>query len=92
MELLVIYKLKENCTDTFIKEIYEAGLPKTIRGESGCMGYDYFVPTEKKDTVVLIEKWETKEAQTIHLGQPHMKRLREIKDKYVVDTIIKGNL
>lgn len=89
MELLVIYKLKENCTDAFIKEIYEAGLPETIRKESGCMGYDYFVPTEKGDAVVLIEKWENKEAQTIHLGQPHMKRLREIKDKYAVDTIVK---
>lgn len=89
MELLVIYKLKENCTDLFIKEIYEAGLPETIRGESGCLGYDYFVPTEKEDTVVLIEKWENKEAQTLHLGQPHMKRLREIKDKYAVDTIVK---
>lgn len=89
MELLVIYKLKENCTDSFIKEIYEAGLPETIRGESGCMGYDYFVPTEKEDTVVLIEKWENKEAQTLHLEQPHMKHLREIKDKYAVDTIIK---
>lgn len=89
MELLVIYKLKENCTDAFIKEIYEAGLPKTIREESGCMGYDYFVPTEKEDTVILLEKWETKEAQTLHLEQSHMKHLREIKDKYAVDTIIK---
>ena len=88
MELLVIYKLKENSTDAFIKEIYEAGLPQTIRGESGCMGYDYFVPTDKEASVVLIEKWENKEAQTFQLGQPHMKRLREIKDKYAVDTII----
>lgn len=89
MELLVIYKLKENCTDTFIKEIYEADLPETIRRESGCLGYDYFVSAEKGNTVVMLEKWETKEAQTLHLGQSHMKRLREIKDKYAVDTIIK---
>lgn len=60
MELLVIYKLKENCTDTFIKEIYEAGLPKTIRGESGCMGYDYFVPTEKRTPLYLLKSGKPK--------------------------------
>lgn len=89
MELLVIYKLKENCADAFIKEIYENGIPETTRGENGCLGYDYFVSAEKEDTVVLIEKWENKEAQAIHLGQPHIKCLREIKDKYAVDTIVK---
>jgi GntR family transcriptional regulator len=34
----------------------------------------------------LLEQWQTKEHQQIHIGQPHMARLRALKDDYITDT------
>lgn len=89
MELLVIYKLKENSADEFMKALYDENIPQNVRRENGCLGYDYFISADKKDSVVLLEKWETKEAQAVHLSQPRMNRLREIKDKYVAETTVR---
>ena len=32
------------------------------------------------------ERWESAAHQRVHMEQPHMARLREIKDKYIADT------
>ena len=34
----------------------------------------------------LVEQWQTQAHQRIHLQQPHMARLRELKEQYVADT------
>ena len=36
--------------------------------------------------VLLIEQWETEEHQRVHMQQPHMTRLRELKAQYIDDT------
>ena len=36
--------------------------------------------------VLLIEQWESEEHQRIHMQQPHMTRLRELKGQYIDDT------
>ena len=33
-----------------------------------------------------MEQWKTQAHQRIHLQQPHMARLRELKEHYVADT------
>ena len=39
-----------------------------------------------ENELLLIERWESAAHQRVHMEQPHMARLREIKDKYIADT------
>ena len=38
------------------------------------------------DEILLIEAWESKRHQEIHIEQPHMSRLRELKPDFVLST------
>ena len=38
--------------------------------------------------VILVEEWESAELQALHLEQPHMKRLADIKPRYVRETAV----
>ncbi|MBR5459498.1 MAG: hypothetical protein IKV53_01410 [Clostridia bacterium] len=38
--------------------------------------------------LLLIEVWETKRHQEIHIEQPHMARLRSFKNEYVETTTL----
>ena len=57
----------------------------TVRKEDGCEAYDYISHPEN-DTIVLTERWASKEAQQEHLTKPHMEIVKALKDEYVVST------
>lgn len=90
MELLVTYYLKENNAESFLNELAKVGIPQKVREEKGCIRYEYFVSAERNDTVMLTEKWESKIMQALHMSQPHMKCLLEIKNKYVARTTVQN--
>lgn len=53
------------------------------------MRYDYCLPAdESADCVILVEEWQTAELQAFHMEQPHMKRLAEIKIRYISSTTV----
>ena len=65
------------------------GRPESWRrsgNENGCIRYDYFYSEEDENQLLLVEKWETEECQRVHMEQPHMKKLAEIKDRCMTDT------
>lgn len=84
--LFVTYTTNPGMRDAFIQEILDSGILEKIRQETGCLGYEYYRPIGRDDEVLLLEKWETEEHQTLHLKQPHMEILKSIKDKYVTGT------
>ena len=43
-------------------------------------------PLRTRTRSLLIERWESAAHQRVHMEQPHMARLREIKDKYIAAT------
>ena len=57
-----------------------------MRGEQGCLQYDYHLSCEAPDTVVLLERWADDAALARHARQPHMGRLLALKDAYVEKT------
>ena len=69
--------------EAFVKKLNEEGIVSAIRAEEGCIRYDYYFAENDPNEILLIEAWETKEHQRVHIGQPHMARLREIKEGYV---------
>ena len=80
--IIVKYRLKENNAEDFVKEINASGAADKVRMEDGCISYEYFCPGNTPDTVYLLETWESDEQQKIHMEQPHMKTIQEIKDKF----------
>ena len=56
--------------------------------KDGCLQYDYFFSSESDDTVLLVELWETAAHQAVHMTQPHMKALAELKERETLSTTI----
>ena len=88
LNIYVKYTAKEGCRETFLREIVEQGILTAIRNEDGCIMYDYYLSAQDENVVLLLEQWVSEERQRIHMQQPHMKPLMEIKDKYISDVTL----
>lgn len=84
--LLVTYTAKPGMRGAFLRDVRDSGVLSEIRSETGCLGYDYFLDAHEPDRILLVEKWESVRLQQLHLAQPHMKRLQEIKERCIVST------
>lgn len=74
--------------EAFIQKVKDTGIASAIRAEEGCIKYDYYLSEADPNVLLLIEQWETKEHQRIHLTQPHMAHMREFKDDYISQTLL----
>ena len=72
----------------FIQKMKETGILDAIRAEDGCHKYDYYLSEKDPDEILLIEQWETKQHQQVHIKQPHMAQMRTFKGDYITDTVI----
>jgi len=86
--IYVKFEFLENKREAFIQKVKETGILEAIRAEDGCIKYDYYLSEKDPDELLLIEQWETKKHQQIHIEQPHMARLREFKDDYITNTVL----
>lgn len=87
--LTVAYRAKEGCARAFVEELEKSGVADLVRAEAGCICYDYYYSAKDENTVLLFEEWESQVHQQIHLTQPHMAALKEIKAKYILDTALR---
>ena len=71
MELLVTYHLKKESAEEFLRKLGEIGIPGLVRGERGCIRYDYYVPAEENGTLLLLEEWESRIAGAPSGTVPH---------------------
>ena len=85
--LNVIYKCKPGMRDAFLQRLSDEGIAAASRADEGCIKYDYYVPVDDPDDLLLVEKWESAEALQKHIGQPHLALLRGIKDEYTTGTV-----
>ena len=77
----VIYTMKPGKREEFLAGVTASGAQAAVRGEEGCLQYDYFTSVDNPDKLLLLEKWTTREAQKVHMGQPHMALIQEAKDR-----------
>lgn len=78
----------QNKREAFIEKVKETGILDAIRAEDGCIRYDYYLSEKDPNELLLIEQWESKQHQQIHIEQPHMVRLREFKADYITNTVL----
>ena len=86
--LIVTYTTKPGAAQAFYEALAGSGLPEQVRREEGCLRYDYFLPAQGGDTLLLLEGWRSPQAQQAHLAQPHMAPLQALKAQYVLDTAV----
>lgn len=66
----------------FAEEMTKSGMVEMIRNEEGNLRYEYFVPLEDPETVLLIDSWKGQEAIDRHHASPMMERIAELREKY----------
>lgn len=86
--LNVIYRCKEGKRDAFLQKIDEIGLQKAVLAEAGCVQYHYFRSADDENKVLLLEKWESRQAQADHLKQPHMSAMGALREEFLEDTVL----
>ena len=86
--IYVVFKCFPGKREGFVERAKEEGILAAIRAEDGCKRYDYYFSEADENELLLIEAWETKRHQEIHITQPHMERLRALKGDYIESTTL----
>lgn len=87
-KIYVVFKCHPDKREAFVERVKKEGILDAIRAEQGCKRYDYYYSESDASELMLIEVWETKDHQKIHLDQPHMAQLRSFKGDYIETTTI----
>jgi quinol monooxygenase YgiN len=58
------------------------------RKEKGCISYDLLASITDDDTMVFVERWETREDLTAHSKQPHIAAWRDASNPHLVSRTI----
>ena len=66
----------------FAEEMVKTGVVDRVRAEKCNKKYEYFFPMDDPETVLLIDRWENKEALEEHHKSPMMKEIASLRDKY----------
>lgn len=74
--------------EAFIEKVKQTGVLAAIRAEDGCIRYDYYLSEKDPNELLLIEQWESKQHQQVHIEQPHMALLRSFKGDFITDTVL----
>ena len=76
------YKGQNGSARAFALEMERSGIADAIRNEKGNLRYQYFVPLDDPETVLLIDSWTDQAAIDEHHASLMMKQLAELREKY----------
>lgn len=66
----------------FAEEMIEKGVVEDIRAKDGNLQYEYFLPMEDPETILLIDKWKNQEALDLHHSSSAMEKILDLRNKY----------
>ena len=76
------YTGKEGSARKFAEEMINSGTVAAIRAEDGNLRYEYYVPLDDPETVLLIDSWRDQEAIDVHHASPMMATIAALREKY----------
>ena len=76
------YKGTNGSAKKFAEEMEERGIADAIRAEDGNEKYEYFIPMNDPETVLLIDSWRDQESLDRHHASAMMDQIAELRDKY----------
>ena len=78
-----LYYTGENgAARAFAAEMTSSGVVDEIRAEPGNLRYEYFLPMDDPETVLLIDSWAGQAALDAHHASPMMARIAALREKY----------
>ena len=86
LKLLVNYTINPGQREEFLQKV--AAIRPQILAEEGCVQYEYCPSASDENKIILVEQWDSRQAQKVHLDQPHMAGIRQAKEDYVEDTAL----
>lgn len=86
--IYVTFHCKEGKREAFVERVHAEGIVSAVRAENGCVRYEYYYSVQDPNELLLMETWESRRHQQIHVEQPHMERLRSFKNEYIVSTVL----
>ena len=84
----VTFHCRPGRRDAFLDAVRAEGIMDAARAEPGNLQYDWFLPADGGDDVLLIEKYRDADAVAAHVGSAHTARLVELKETYVADMVL----
>lgn len=78
----IYYRGKNGNAVKFANEMLSSGIVDKIRKESGNLRYEYFLPVDDSETVLLIDSWQDQSALDIHHKSPMMAQIAALREKY----------
>lgn len=66
----------------FAEEMEKSGTADRIRSESGNLRYEYFVPLDDPETILLIDSWKDQAALDAHHASTMMGEITRLREKY----------
>ena len=76
------YKGTDGSARAFAEEMETSGIADAIRKEEGNLRYQYFLPMDDPETVLLIDSWRDQTAIDAHHASPMMAQLAALREKY----------
>ena len=78
----IFYTGSNGSARAFIDEMIASGTVAKIRGEAGNLRYEYFLPVDDPQTVLLIDSWENQTALDRHHASAMMEIITALRIKY----------
>lgn len=78
----IYYKSENGNARKFAEEMIKSGIVDEIRSKKGNLRYDYFIPLNDNNTILLIDSWENQDALDNHHNSETMKKIVELRNKY----------
>ncbi len=66
----------------FAKEMIDTGIVNEIKSKKGNLRYEYFIPLDDEETILLIDSWENQEALDEHHKSDTMNKIMKLRNKY----------
>lgn len=78
----IYYKGANGNARKFAEEMTRSGVVADIRAEDGNLKYEYFIPMDDPETVLLIDRWRDQSAIDAHHASPMMGMIAALREKY----------
>lgn len=78
----IYYRSKNGNAVKFANEMISSGIVNKIRKKKGNLRYEYFLPVDDSETVLLIDSWQDQSALDNHHKSPLMAQIAALRDKY----------
>lgn len=78
----IYYTGKNGSARKFAEEMISSGIVQRVRAEEGNERYEYFLPFDDSETVMLVDRWKNEEALDLHHKSEMMKEIAELRNKY----------